>query len=133
MVMVNDPIGDFITRIKNASAVGHESLSLPYSKLKAAVADVLASAGYVASSEKRGKKTNKTLTVGLLYKKDGSPRISEVKRISKPSRRIYRSVKEIFPVRYGKGSLILSTSKGIMTGKEAKKAKLGGEVLFEIW
>ncbi len=131
--MVNDPVGDLITRIKNAGAVGHESLSLPYSKLKAAVADVLERAGYIKYSEKKGKKTNKTLTIGLLYKKDGTPRITEAKRISKPGRRIYRGVKEIFPIRYGKGSIILSTSKGIMTGKDAKKAKLGGEALFEIW
>ncbi len=131
--MITDPIGDFIIRLKNAGAVKHESVTLPYSKLKAAIAKVLEKAGYIASVNKSGKKTNKTLTVELLYKKDGSTRISEVKRISKPGRRIYRSLKEIFPVRYGKGSTILSTSKGIMTDKEAREKKLGGEALFEIW
>lgn len=131
--MITDPIGDFIIRIKNAGAVKHESIALPYSKVKAAVADVLSKAGFVGSVEKKGKGTAKTLTVGLLYKKNGSPRVEDVKRISKPGRRIYKSVKEIFPVRYGKGALILSTSKGIMTNSEAKKAGLGGEALFEIW
>lgn len=131
--MVNDPIGDLIIRLKNAGAVNHSSVSLPYSKLKATVAEVLESAGYIKSSEKSGKKVRKSLKIDLLYKKNGSPRISEVKRISKPGRRVYRSLKEIFPVRYGKGSVVLSTSKGIMTGTEAKKAKLGGEALFEIW
>jgi len=131
--MVGDPIGDFIVRIKNAGAVGHENVSAPYSKLKAAVADVLERAGYIKSSEKSGKKVRKTLTLELLYKKDGSPRIESIKRVSKPGRRIYKAVTDIFPVRYGKGSFIVSTSKGIMTDKEAKKAKLGGEILFEIY
>ena len=131
--MVGDPIGDFIIRIKNAGAVGHETVSLPYSKLKFAVAEVLQKSGYIKSFDKSGKKVRKTLSVKLLYNKDGSPRIASVKRISKPGRRIYRGVKEIFPVRYGKGSLILSTSKGIMTDKEAREGKLGGEALFEIY
>ncbi len=131
--MVGDPIGDFIIRIKNAGAVGHESVSAPYSKFKASVADVLERAGYIKSVTKSGKKIRKTLTVELLYKKDGSARISEVKRISKPGRRIYKQITNIFPVRYGKGSTILSTSKGVMTDKEAREAKLGGEILFEIY
>lgn len=131
--MVNDPLGDFIIRLKNAGAAKHESVSLPYSKLKNAVAEVLQQAGYIKSLDKRGKKVRKVLEVQLLYKKDGSPRINEVKRISKPGRRIYKSVKKVFPVRYGKGSLILSTSKGVMIDKEAREKELGGEVLFEIY
>lgn len=131
--MVGDPIGDFVTRIKNAGAVGHTNVSVPYSKLKDAVATVLEKAGYIGAIDKSGKKVRKTLTVDLLYKKDGSPRIAHIKRVSKPGRRIYRSVTEIFPVRYGKGSLVISTSKGVMTDKEAREAKVGGEVLFEIY
>ena len=131
--MVGDPIGDFIVRLKNAGAVKHESVSLPHSKMKMAVADVLKSAGFVKDVEKRGKKVRKTIHVDLLYKTDGTPRITEVKRISKPGRRVYKGVDEIFPVRYGKGLLVLSTPKGILTGQDARKAGVGGEALFEIW
>lgn len=131
--MVGDPIGDFIIRLKNAGAVGHESVTAPHSKLKMAVAEVLSKEGFVGAVEKSGKKVRKSISVQLLKKNDGSPRISEVKRLSKPSRRIYKSVNEIFPVRYGKGALILSTPKGILTGKDARKEGVGGEALFEIW
>lgn len=131
--MVNDPIGDLINRLVNAGAVKKASVALPYSTLKAAVADKLVSAGYVAGSEKKGKKVKKTLDIALKYSAEGSPRISGVKRISKPGRRVYKGVLDINPVRYGHGSLILSTPKGILTDKEAKEAKVGGEALFEIW
>ena len=133
MVMIGDPVGDFIVRLKNAGAVGHETVSVPHSKLKMAVAEVLFKEGFVGSVEKSGKKVRKTIVVNLLRKKDGSPRVSEVKRLSKPSRRLYKSAKEIFPVRYGKGLLVLSTPKGVMSGKDARKAEVGGEALFEIY
>ena len=80
-----------------------------------------------------GKKIKKTLDIVLKYDTAGMPRIQGVKRISKPGRRMYKSVLEIVPVRYGKGSLILSTPAGVKTDKEAKKEKVGGEALFEIW
>ncbi len=131
--MVGDPIGDFIIRLKNAGAVNHESVSIPHSKMKMAIAEVLQAAGYVKNVEKRGKKVRKTIHIDLAYKADGSPRISVVKRISKPSRRIYKAVEEIFPVRYGKGTLVLSTPQGILTDAQARKARVGGEALFEIW
>ena len=133
MVMIGDPVGDFIVRLNNAGAVGHETVSVPHSKLKMAVAEVLFKEGFVGSVEKSGKKVRKTIVVNLLRKKDGSPRVSEVKRLSKPSRRLYKSAKEIFPVRYGKGLLVLSTPKGVMSGKDARKAEVGGEALFEIY
>jgi small subunit ribosomal protein S8 len=131
--MVGDPIGDFIVRLKNAGAVHHENVAVPHSKMKMAVAEVLKSAGFVKNVEKRGKKIRKTINVDLMYKEDGTPRISEVKRISKPGRRIYKGADEIFPVRYGKGVLVLSTPKGIMTDEKARKERIGGEALFEIW
>jgi small subunit ribosomal protein S8 len=106
---------------------------MPFSNLKAAVAEKLQQAGYVASIDKKGKKVKKTLEVTLKYGADGKPVIQGVKRISKPGRRLYRSVLEIRPVRYGHGALILSTPKGIKTDKEARKEKVGGEALFEIW
>ncbi|MDP2650246.1 MAG: 30S ribosomal protein S8 [bacterium] len=131
--MVGDPIGDFIIRLKNAGAVGRESVSVPYSQMKMAVAEVLKSEGFVKAVEKRGKKVRKTIHVDLLYKENGTPRIADVKRVSKPGRRMYRGAKQIFPVRYGKGMLVLSTPKGILTDKEARKERVGGEALFEIY
>jgi len=131
--MVGDPIGDFIIRLKNAGAVKHESVSIPHSKMKMAVAEVLKSEGFIKNVEKQGKKVRKTIYVELLYKKDGTPRITDVKRISKPGRRVYKATEEIFPVRYGKGILVLSTPKGILTNAQARKECVGGEALFEIW
>ncbi len=131
--MVNDPVGDFIIRLTNAGAIKKASVSVPFSNFKLSIAEKLKEAGYVAAVEKKGKKIKKTIDVVLKYDQQGMPRISGVKRISKPGRRMYKSVLEIIPVRYGKGSLILSTPTGIKTDKEAKTAKVGGEALFEIW
>ena len=131
--MVNDTIGDFIIRLKNAGAVKKESVSVPFSSLKLAVAEKLKDAGFVASIDKKGKKVRKTLDVVLKYDTEGIHVIHGVKRISKPGRRMYKSVSEIMPVRYGHGTLVLSTPKGILTGKEARKQNVGGEALFEIW
>lgn len=131
--MVTDPVADFITRLKNAGAVKKQSVSLPYSAFKMAIAEKLEEAGYVTSVDKKGKKVRKTLDVMLKYDESGRHAIAGVKRVSKPGRRMYRSVHEIRPVRYGHGALILSTPKGIMTDKEARKERVGGEALFEIW
>ena len=131
--MVSDTVGDFIVRIKNAGFVKKASVSVPYSALKHAIAEKLKDAGFVKSIEKKGKKVRKTLDIVLKYNEEGLPVVNGVKRISKPGRRLYRSVREIMPVRYGHGALILSTPKGILTDSEARKEKVGGEALFEIW
>ena len=131
--MVSDPIGDLIIRLTNAGAIKKPSVSIPFSNFKMAIAEKLAAVGYVKSIEKKGKKVKKTLDIVLSYDADGKHKIQGVKRISKPGRRMYKSVLDIVPVRYGFGALILSTPKGIMTDKEAKKEKVGGEALFEIW
>lgn len=131
--MVNDPVGDFIIRLTNAGAVKKANVSLPFSNFKMAIAEKLKDAGYVAAIEKKGKKVKKTLDVTLMYNAAGEPKIQGVKRISKPGRRMYKSVHEITRVRYGHGNLILSTPKGIKTDKEARTEKIGGEALFEIW
>ena len=131
--MVNDPVGDFIIRLTNAGAIKKPAISVPFSNFKLAIAEKLKDAGYVTAVEKKGKKVKKTLDVTLKYDQQGAPRIQGVKRISKPGRRMYKSVLEIVPIRYGKGSLILSTPAGVKTDKEAKKDKVGGEALFEIW
>ena len=131
--MVTDPISDLIIRLKNAGAVKKQSVSVPFSMLKMAVAEKLKDAGYVKAVEKKGKKVKKTLEVVLKYNDGGTHVIADVKRISKPGRRVYKAVREIRPVRYGHGALILSTPKGIKTDAEARKEKVGGEALFEIW
>ena len=131
--MVSDPVGDFIIRLTNAGAIKKQMISVPFSNLKLAIAEKLKDAGYVVTVEKKGKKIKKTLDVVLKYDAAGMHVIHGVKRVSKPGRRMYRSVLEIVPVKYGKGSLVLSTPKGIMTDKEAKGARVGGEALFEIW
>ena len=131
--MISDPIADLITRLKNAGAVKHANVSVPFSNFKLAIAEKLKEQGFVKAVEKKGKKVKKTLDIVLAYDASGAPRIHGVKRISKPGRRMYKSVFEIRPVRYGHGSLFLSTPEGIKTDKEAKKEKMGGEALFEIW
>ncbi len=127
-----DTIGDFIIRLKNAGAVGHQNVSVPHSKLKEAIAAKLVSCGYLSSSAVEGKDAKKTLELVLRYE-EGRHAISDVKRISKPGRRLYAKVEEIYPVKFGKGRLILSTPKGILTDEEARTAKVGGEQLFVIW
>jgi small subunit ribosomal protein S8 len=127
-----DVVGDLIVRLQNAGAIGKASVAIPYSTFKHAIAEKLKDAGYVAAVDKKGKKVRKVLDVTLKYR-NGQPAISGMRRISKPGRRMYRNVLEIHPVRYGHGALILSTPSGIKTDKEARKEKLGGEALFEIW
>ncbi|MEX0917213.1 MAG: 30S ribosomal protein S8 [Candidatus Paceibacterota bacterium] len=131
--MVNDPVGDFITRLYNASLVKKESVSVPYSVLKHAVAEKLRVAGYVKSVEKRGKKVKKTLEVDLSYEKNGTPNILGVRRVSKPGRRLYEKAKDVKSSRGGREATILSTPKGILTDREARKENVGGETLFKIW
>lgn len=125
--MVNDPISDFLVRLQNASRVNKGSVVLPYSAVKGAIAKVLEKEGYLSSVSKK----NNMLVVELKYT-DG-PAISGVKRISKPSRRMYLGVRDIRPVKRGHGLLVLSTPKGVVTGKDAMVARVGGEALFEIW
>ncbi len=131
--MVNDPLGDFVVRLKNAGAIKKESVSVPHSALKYAIAEKLKDAGYVKSVEKKGKKVRKILEIILKYDGSGAHVIHGARRISKPGRRMYKKAHEVMAVRYGHGSLILSTPKGIKTDKEARKEKIGGEALFEIW
>jgi small subunit ribosomal protein S8 len=100
---------------------------------KLAIAEKLRDAGYVCAVEKKGKKVRKTLDVTLKYDESGKHAITGVKRISKPGRRLYKSAHEIHPVRYGHGALVLSTPKGVLTDREARKEHVGGEALFEIW
>ncbi len=130
---MNDPIGDFIIRIKNAGSVRKDSFSVPFSKIKLAIAEVLSAKGYIGTVTKKSKGNARYLNIELLYTEDGSPRVSGVKRISKPSRRVYEASKNIKRFRRGFGLSIFSTPKGIMVDVDARKSNLGGEFLFNIW
>ena len=122
-----------IVRLTNAGAVRKVSVSVPYSKLKHAIVDKLCERGYAVSVEKHGKKIKKTLEIVLKYNADGSAFVRGVKRVSKPGRRLYTPMTGIHPVKFGKGLMILSTPKGILTGDEARKENVGGEQMFIIW
>ena len=130
---MHDPIADMIVRIKNASDSKKESVVFPYSKLKLAISDCLQKDGFIKSFGKKGKKVVKFIEVGLLYGEDGEAKISGVKRVSKSSKRVYKSAKDIKKVRSGFGTLVMSTPRGIMSGKKSKEQGVGGEALFEIW
>ena len=132
--MVGDTIGDFIIRLKNAGMVGKKEVSLPYSKLRHAIADKLVASGYIEKAEQQGKKdkVQKTLAITLKYDA-GKHRINGVKRVSKPGRRLDTKVADIHRVKFGIGHMILSTPAGILTNEEARAQNVGGEQLFIIW
>jgi len=127
-----DPISDMLTQIANAQAVRHQTVSIPFSNLKYEIAKILEREGFIKTAEKKGKKVKKIIEIALKYN-ESDPAISVVRRISRLSQRIYVPAKKIRRVRDGFGIAIISTSKGLMTDKEARKQKLGGEVLCEIW
>jgi small subunit ribosomal protein S8 len=127
-----DPISNMIIMIKNASLAGKESVSFPYSKMKNAIAECLKKEGYAKQVSKKTKKGFPVLEVELVYN-NKTPKITEVERISKQSRRVYFQMKDIHSVRNGSGMLVLSTPKGILSGKEARKEQVGGEALFKVW
>jgi len=129
---MTDPITDMLNRIRNAQAVNHPTVDIPFSKIKFQIAQILAREGFVEKVEKKGRKTRKIIRITLKYI-DGIPFISGLKRISKPGQRIYLSKGKIKKVKGGYGIAIISTSKGLMTDKEARKAKIGGEVICEVW
>ncbi len=130
--MVNDQIGDMLIQIKNATLAKKDSLELPYSKLKKALGDILAREGYVAAVEKVGDDPKALLKIRIKYR-DGIAAITDVKRVSKPGLRWYVNKSNIPTVVGGMGIAILSTPAGLMTGKEARKAGTGGELLCKIW
>jgi small subunit ribosomal protein S8 len=118
--------------IKNASLAKREMVSVPHSNLKNAILDCLKKEGYISDFSKKIKKGGNVLEVKLIYT-DDKPRITEVERVSKQSRRVYFGMKDIHSIRNGTGMLVLSTPKGILSGKEARKEQVGGEALFKIW
>ncbi|MBI2866782.1 MAG: 30S ribosomal protein S8 [Chloroflexi bacterium] len=130
---MNDPIADMLTRIRNACAVGHESVTMPVSKLKVAVAKVLKEEGFIRGFEVLQAQPQSQLKVLLAYREGKAPAISGLRRVSKPGLRIYTQKSEIPRVFGGLGIAVLSTSKGVMTGHQAWRQRLGGEVLCYVW
>lgn len=127
-----DQISEMLTIIRNAQAVLKPTAAFPFSNIKYEIAKILESEGLIKKIEKKGKKTNKNIEIGLKYE-DNVPVISGLKRISKPGQRIYVNYSEIKTVKSGYGISIISTSKGLLTNKEARKQRIGGEIICEVW
>ena len=130
---ITDPIADMLTRIRNANSAKHTTVDIPSSKMKLALAQILVDEGYIKSFEKIEDNKQGVIRVTLKYDENGNRVISGLKRISKPGLRIYANKEEIPQVLNGLGIAIVSTSKGIMTDKKARKENVGGEVLAYVW
>lgn len=131
-MVVTDPIADMLTRIRNALTAKHETVEIPASNMKKAIAEILSNEGYISNVEIKEDGVQGSIVVTLKYSKDGNV-ITGLKRISKPGLRVYAKSNEIPTVLNGLGTAILSTSKGIMTDKQARANNLGGEVLAFVW
>lgn len=129
--MTTDPIADMLTRIRNASMASQESTLVPYSKIKESIAKILKDTGFIAGYEVAEEKGFKNIVVELTSNEDKT--ISALVRISKPGRRVYAGSTEIPKVLGGRGMVIVSTSSGLMTGQEARKKGLGGELICKVW
>lgn len=127
-----DQVADLLTRIRNAVMIGKSEILVPTSKLKTQVVEVLMKNGYVASYEVVEGSPRKLLRV-VISEPGKAAKISEIAKVSKPGRRVYAGADELPTVKSGRGMIIVSTSRGLMTGKEARKNRLGGEVLVKVW
>jgi small subunit ribosomal protein S8 len=131
-IQTTDPVADLLTRIRNAIAVGKNEVRVPTSKLKFAVADKLQKINYLEKVEVEDAKPRGILHI-VINNEGEATRINEIDKVSTPGRRVYAGVNEIPKVKSGRGTVLISTSKGIMTGQEAVKNKLGGEILVKVW
>ena len=132
---MTDPIADMLTRIRNGIQAHHDRIELPTSKLKVEVARILKSEGFIANFKEVSDdgKPQGTLRIYLKYSEDGEPVIHGIERVSRPGRRVYRGKEEIPAVLGGLGLAIVSTSKGVLSGAEAARTGIGGEVLCQVW
>lgn len=133
MAVLSDPVSDFITRLKNASNAGNESFTAPFSKMKAEIARILTEEGYIWNYETKTDGKFPEILVKVKYSDAGEAVLQDVKRVSKPGLRQYVNATDMPRVLSGLGIAIISTSKGLMTGQKARKAKLGGEHIANIW
>jgi small subunit ribosomal protein S8 len=132
-IMYTDAISDLLTRIRNALVVKHAQVIAPSSKMKVSIAQVLREEGYIQGFDVTKDRPQPVLRIWLKYTEGGEPAITALKRVSKPGCRIYASKREVPRVKSGMGVAILSTSKGIMTDKKARRLGIGGEVLCYVW
>ena len=132
-MMITDPIADMLTRIRNALVARHDSVEVPLSKMKKAIADILTEEGYINGYEIVEGEVQSVMKVNLKYGPNNEKVISGIKRISKPGLRVYANSEKLPVVLNGLGIAIISTSKGIMTDKKARAAHIGGEVLAYVW
>ncbi len=133
MNATGDPITDLLNRLRNGMRAGHERVDIPASRVKESLVKVLAEEGYVTSFRRVEEKGRPLLRVGLKYDADGEPIVNGLERVSRPGRRVYAPAKGIPEVLGGLGISIVSTSRGILTGRQAREAKLGGEILCNVW
>jgi small subunit ribosomal protein S8 len=133
MSSINDPIADFLTRIRNAAKARHVDVSIPASKLKGHLAEILKAEGYIEDFTKVPDRLQGLLVVQLRYDEDGKSVIRGIKRESRPGRRIYLGCDDLPKVRNGLGTAVISTSRGLMTDSKARREKVGGEYLCSIW
>ena len=133
MAVLSDPIADFLTRVKNAGVARNEGFTAPYSGIKAEIARILQAEGYIWSYEIVGEGKDKAINVKSKFTNEGKSIITDVKRVSKPGRRVYVPSAEIPTVMNGLGISIVSTSSGMMTGAKARKLKIGGELIALVW
>jgi small subunit ribosomal protein S8 len=131
--MMTDPVADMLTRVRNANQALHDQVTMPASKLKAELAKLLESEGYIVGWEESGEGKDKTLLVKLKYDKSRRQVISGLRRISKPGRRVYVDRDSIPKVLGGMGVAVISTSQGLLSGQEARRRGVGGEILCEVW
>lgn len=130
---VNDPISDLLTRLRNAMRAGHDRVDVPASRLKEDLLKVLTGEGYIAGFRRVEEKDRPVLRVQLKYDREGEPVVVGLERVSRPGRRVYAQAQEIPEVLGGLGMSIVSTSKGIVTGRQARESRLGGEILCNVW
>jgi len=130
---MTDPVADLLTRLRNANSAHHETVSLPSSKLKSHIAEILKREGFIESWKVEDARVGQTLTIDLKYGPDRQRSIVGIKRVSKPGLRVYAKSTEIPQVLGGLGVAILSTSSGLLTDREAEKKGVGGEVLAYVW
>ncbi len=131
--MMTDPIADMLTRIRNAVRIERPHVDMPLSSVKRGVADVLKREGYIWDYQEIDQEPAKQLRIELKYGPSGERVIRHIKRVSKPGRRVFAKAKEMSPVLNGLGITIISTSRGVISDREARQRRLGGEVLCEIW
>ena len=130
---ITDPIADLLTRVRNASSARHTTVDIPASNMKKAIAQILVDEGYVKAMNVTDDNKQGVITLTLKYNEDKTPVITGLRRVSKPGLRIYTSCEKMPKVLRGLGTVIVSTSKGVMTGKQAKAQGIGGEVLAFVW